>query len=153
MKKLLVSAIFLSITYSQAGMFDQLTDIVSKETSKTVSENNLMTSITKNIDITPTQATSGVATILQYAKTQMPNTDYETVLKEVPALSNLNSSSLTDSLLGSITSLESVQTAFKTLGLDPSLISQFVPLIIDYAKSVGGVDSSSILTNALKGLV
>ncbi len=153
MKKLLLSAIFLSITYSQAGMFDQLTDIVSKQTSKTVSENDLVGSISKNIGITPTQATGGLATILQYAKTQIPTSDYTSLIKDVPALNNLNTSSLTDSLLASITSSESVKTAFSTLGLDPALISQFVPLIVDYAKSVGGTESSSILTGALKGLL
>lgn len=152
-KKFLAMTIFLSITYSQAGMFDQLTDIVSKQTTKTVGENELVSLITKNLDITPTQATSGLATILQYAKTQMPSTDYTSLIKDVPALNNLNTSSLTDSLLGSITSLESVQTAFKTFGLDPSLIAQFTPLIIDYAKNIGGTNSSSILSEALKGLL
>jgi len=156
MKKFLLSAIFLTITYSQAGMFDQLTNLISSETTKSETvkeENGLISSITKNIGLTPTQATSGTATILQYAKNQVSDTDYTSLLKNVPALGNLGSSSLTDNLLGSVSSLESVQTAFKTLGIDPSLISQFVPLIIEYAKSVGGVDSQDILTGALKGLL
>jgi hypothetical protein len=153
MKKFLLLGIFLSITYLQAGMFDQLTDIVSKQTSKSQSENDLISSITKNIGITPTQATAGTATIMQYAKSQISDTDYTSLLKDVPALSNLNTSSLTDSLLGSVTSLESVQTAFKTLGIDPSLVNQFVPLIIDYAKNIGEGDSKDLLSGALKGLI
>ena len=155
MKKTLLTVIFLSITYLQAGMFDQVSSIVSKQISQptTQSQNDLISSITKNIGITPTQATGGLATILQYAKTQTSATDYTSLLKDVPALDNLNTSSLTDSLLGSVTSLESVQTAFKTLGIEPSLVAQFVPIIIEYAKNIGGVDSSTILSTALQGLL
>lgn len=153
MKKVLLSTVFFVMTLSHAGMFDQVTNMVSSELSKTTSENDLISSITKNMNITPTQATSGTATILQYAKNQISDTDYTGLLKDVPALGNLNTSSLTDGLLKKISSAESVQTAFKTLGMDSSMISQFVPLIIEYAKKVGGVDSSTLLTSVLKGLL
>ncbi|RXJ81234.1 hypothetical protein CRU95_08475 [Arcobacter sp. F2176] len=83
----------------------------------------------------------------------MSDTDYTSLLKDVPALGNLNTSSLTDSLLNKISSAESVQTAFKTLGMDSNMVSKFVPLIIEYVQKVGGVDSSTLLTSALKGLL
>ena len=152
MNKILLSIMFLLVTFSHAGMFDQVKNMISNELSKT-SENDLISSISKNMNITPTQATTGTATILQYAKNQISDTDYTNLLKDVPALGNLNTSSLTDSLLNKISSAESVQTAFKTLGMDSNMVSQFVPLIIEYVQKVGGVDSSTLLTSALKGLL
>ncbi|WP_419767141.1 DUF2780 domain-containing protein [Arcobacter sp.] len=152
MNKILLSIMFLLVTFSHAGMFDQVKNMISNELSKT-SENDLISSISKNMNITPTQATTGTATILQYAKNQISDTDYTGLLKDVPALGNLNTSSLTDSLLNKISSAESVQTAFKTLGMDSNMVSKFVPLIIEYVQKVGGVDSSTLLTSALKGLL
>ena len=153
MNKILLSIMFLLITFSHAGMFDQVKNMVSSELSKTTSENDLISSITKNMNITPTQAIGGTSTILQYAKNQISDTDYTSLLKDVPAFGNLNTSSLTDSLLKKITTSESVKAAFSTLGMDPSMVGQFVPLIMDYAKKVGGVDSSTLIASALKGLL
>ncbi|RXJ81235.1 hypothetical protein [Arcobacter sp. F2176] len=63
MNKILLSIMFLLVTFSHAGMFDQVKNMISNELSKT-SENDLISSISKNMNITPTQATTGTATIL-----------------------------------------------------------------------------------------
>jgi hypothetical protein len=153
MKRFLLALSFLSITYCQAGMFDQVTSIVSKQLTDTKSDSDFISSITKNINITPTQATSGTAAILEYAKNQVSSKDYTSLIKDIPALGNLNTSSLTESLLNKITTAQSVQTAFKTIGLEPSMIKQFVPLILEYTKKIGSQNSSELLSGALKGLL
>ena len=53
------------------------------------------------------------------------------------------------SLLGNIESLSAVQSTFDKLGLDPSMISQFAPVIMGY---LGDQGASEGLLKSLSGL-
>lgn len=152
----ILTAVTLTITLSQAGMFDSVVNSIPNEvipTTTSKQSGGLLSSITDSLGVTPTQASGGTATLLQYAKTQTSQSDYSTLTKSVPELNSIGSDSMLGSLTDSISSADTVNASFKSLGLDASMVQQFIPLIQGFIGKTGGAESESIITKALSGLM
>lgn len=152
-----LTTISLTMALSQAGMFDSVMDSTPNEliqtTSTSTQSNGLLSSITDSLGVTPTQASGGTAALLQYAKTQTSQNDYATLTNSVPELGSIGSGSMLSSLTDSVSSVDTVNASFKSLGLDASMVQQFIPLIQSFVGSTGGAESESIITKALSGLM
>jgi len=153
-----VISIFLISTLSHAGMFDSIMGNIPSSTTKTVAptatkSSGLLSSLTDSLGVTPTQASGGTAAIMQYAKSQTSTSDYSTLTSSVPGLDNIGSSSMLGALSGSINSASAVNSAFKALGMDASMVQQFIPVITKYIGGSGGTASESIITKALSALM
>jgi hypothetical protein len=126
--------------------------------SDTTANTNMMSQglldlISSQLDVSPTQAAGGVGALMGLANNSLP-TEYSQQLNSL--LPGLNSSSaggnsLTSSLLGSVKDMDSVKTAFSALGMDPSMVNQFIPLITGYlGDSSGSPGLMSALSSAWK---
>ncbi len=159
MKK--ISIVLLLVTsFLYGGFFDSVKEYLPKEDTTTTTQssdiNSLLNSITGTTDLTTTQATGTVATLMQYAKSNMTDSEYTTVTKDVPVLNSLGNSS-TSSMLSSLTnsamSSDMVINSLKTMGVEPSLVQTIIPILVNYAKQYGSDESSSILSKSLSGLL
>ena len=120
------------------------------------------------------QAKGGAGAILGQAKERMSSGDFSTLTSKVPGLEGLISEAPSGSgggggggIMGAVSgmasglggggsgggglgSLASLGGAFSSLGMDPSKISQFVPLILSFVQDKGGNDARNMLEGALK---
>jgi hypothetical protein len=165
MKKISI-AILLSTSFLYGGFFDSIKEFLPQEntSSKTTNTtntnssttNSLLNSITSSTDLTTTQATGTVGTLMQYAKSNMTESEYSTVTKDVPVLNSLGnsaSSSMLSSLTNSAMSSDMVTSTLKTMGVDPAIVQTVIPIIVNYAKQYGSEESGSILSKSLSGLL
>jgi hypothetical protein len=124
----------------------------------------LVGALTKQLSITPAQATGGAGALFSLAKSRLNPADFGKVaavvpgmgdlLKAAPAVSKKSAlgglSSLEGALPGGLGGLASVAGSFKKLGLSPELAAQFVPILTKFVESKGGAGIASILAGALK---
>ncbi|SNX49947.1 hypothetical protein VTH8203_03595 [Vibrio thalassae] len=95
--------------------------------------------------MSPQQATTGAGALLSFAQTQLSSRQKSELNSLIPGLSTLTGSGL----LSSVENMESVKNAFASVGLDPALISQFAPVILNYLGTQG---ASSGLMSSLSSL-
>jgi len=115
------------------------------QTTPNVQNNSLISSLSSSLGVTPTQAIGGTAVLLNSAKSKMQPTQYSELTKATPGLNDILKSDVTTSLLGSATP----QSQFQSLGMDSSMIKQFAPIILEYAKGYVSPGIASALSAAL----
>ncbi|MFA0441534.1 hypothetical protein BCU70_11550 [Vibrio sp. 10N.286.49.C2] len=98
-----------------------------------------------NLSITPEQATTGAGALLSLAQNSLGSGQASELSSLIPGMSSLSSSGL----LTSVENMESVKNIFASVGLDPSMISQFAPVVLDYLGTQG---ASSELLGSLTSL-
>ena len=112
-------------------------------TNTNMMSQGLLDLISSQLDVSPTQAAGGVGALMGLANYSLP-TEYSQQLNSLlPGLksSSAGGNSLSSSLLGSVKDMDSVKTAFSALGMDPSMVDQFVPLIESYLGDSSGTPS------------
>jgi hypothetical protein len=117
----------------------------------------LLNTLGTQLNVTPEQAVGGTGALLGLAKNKLAGNDYSQLSKTVPGLDQLagtsalsslgglggmlggssGSNSVVNSALGNVQSLGDVNTAFKALGMDSGMVSQFVPVILQYLGQQG----------------
>jgi len=157
-KQLFTLGLAVSVTLS-AGMLDQAANLAKSAgvDTKAVSglnlNNELISTLTKQLNVNPKQAVGGTAALLKAAGDKMPKADYDTLLKQVPGLGAITQkSALLNQAAGMAKGGFSVDSAFKALGLKPDMAKQFAPLITDYAKKFAP-QSASVLQQALSAVL
>ena len=128
----------------------------------------LVGKLTKDLSITPKQATGGAGALFGLAKTRLKPDEFGQVAKAVPGMDGLlkaapkpkQKKSGLDSLgsLGSVLpggsgglgGLASVAGSFKSLGLSPDMVGKFVPVLKNFVGSKGGSSVGNLLGGALK---
>ncbi|WP_159656980.1 DUF2780 domain-containing protein [Vibrio atypicus] len=110
-------------TWSQQGAAD--TDLVS--------------AIQNNANVSSEQAIGGVGSLLALAQNSLGSSETSELAGLIPGFDSLQSSGLT----AMIANNETVKSAFSALGMDPSLISTFAPIILNALQSQGA--SSGLL--------
>ncbi|TOD72851.1 DUF2780 domain-containing protein [Vibrio parahaemolyticus] len=125
---------------SKNGLMDMVSQGLNAESSP------LTELLTSQLPVSTEQATGGSSALIALAQSQLSQQDSTELQSLIPGLSNLKGA---QSLLGNIESLSAVQSAFNALGLDPSMISQFAPVILGYLNEQG---ASEGLLKSLSGL-
>ena len=112
----------------------------------------LLDLVGSQLDVTPTQAAGGVGALMGLANNSLPAEYSQQLNSLLPGLetSSTGGNSLTSSLLGSVKDMDSVKTAFSALGMESSMVDQFVPVIEGYLGDNGGSDLVSALSNIWK---
>lgn len=110
----------------------------------------LVDSLVSQVGVSEAQASGGAGALLGYAQQELTSDDWASLAGYLPEAQqlagavDLNSgvAGSVGSLLGSDSgaSMAGVVEAFSGLGLDPSLVSQFAPVILDYLQQQGGGD-------------
>ena len=125
----------------------------------------LVGKLTKELNITPAQATGGAGAIFAFAKSQLHPADFSQVAGTVPGINGFlkaapsagareGSSALGPSGAtgaGGVEALTSLTNSFSSLGLSPAMIFKFVPVIENYIKSKGGATKGGVDVGSLFG--
>ncbi|ELB2119973.1 DUF2780 domain-containing protein [Vibrio parahaemolyticus] len=154
MRKTLLTLALLSVNIGSAHAFldtvvdksskNGLMDMVSQDLN---AESSPLTELlTSQLPVSTEQAAGGSSALIALAQSQLSQQNSTELQSLIPGLSNLKGA---QSLLGNIESLSAVQSAFNALGLDPSMISQFAPVILGYLNEQG---ASEGLLKSLSGL-
>ncbi|TOG26909.1 hypothetical protein CGJ07_05535 [Vibrio parahaemolyticus] len=125
---------------SKNGLMDMVSQGLNAESSP------LTELLTSQLPVSTEQAAGGSSALIALAQSQLSQQNSTELQSLIPGLSNLKSA---QSLLGNIESLSAVQSAFNAQGLDPSMISQFAPVILGYLNEQG---ASEGLLKSLSGL-
>lgn len=152
-----LTASFNAQAFNLGGLFggEEETSSAAKEAtgSATAPQTNMLSQglldlVSSQLDVTPTQAAGGVGALMGYASNALPSEYSQQLNSLLPGLDNSgDSSGLTSSLLGSVKDMDSVKTAFSALGMDSSMVDQFIPLIEGYLGDNGGSDLVGALSN------
>lgn len=132
----------------------------------TAQANDLVNMLTSQLGVSEEQASGGASSILDYASGEMGADDFDIVSQSMPDLGSLvggssggGSSSLLESgssLLGAsggdMGGMADIASSFSDLGMSPDMVSQFVPQILEYAKTNGSEQAMKLLQGALTGL-
>ena len=121
----------------------------------------LVGKLTKELKVTPEQATGGAGALFGLAKSRLKPEEFSQVSKAVPGMDGFLKAapkqssgsplgSLSSSLPGEAGGLASVAGSFKSLGLSPNMVSKFVPVLTQFVQSKGGAKAGSLLAGALK---
>lgn len=120
----------------------------------------LVGKLTKQLNITPEQATGGAGAIFGLAKSRLNAADFSKLaasvpgmngfLKAAPASKGTPLDSLGSIAHGGTGGLASLAGSFKSLGLSPSMAGKFVPVLENYIKSKGGSSVANLFAGALK---
>lgn len=124
----------------------------------------LVGDLSKQLSVTPAQATGGAGTLFNLAKSRLSPTNFSKISSVVPGMSGLlkaapaasssmggvSLSSLSGALPGSASGLASAATSFQKLGLSPDMVGKFVPVLTQFVQAKGGSTVASLLSGALK---
>ncbi len=118
----------------------------------------LVSQLTKGLSITPTQASGGAGALFGLAKSRMSAAEFTKVAAAVPGMDGLlkaapqvsGLSGLQSYLPGGMSGLAPVAASFQKLGLTPDMAGKFVPVLIKYVQSKGGLSTSALLAKALQ---
>jgi hypothetical protein len=113
----------------------------------------LISALTSQLGVTQEQATGGAGSIVAYARDQLSGDDFGALAKAVPGLGALADSAPEGSTAGGLLSGAVSQLGgtamladqFTGLGLDPSYVQQYLPIVLDYVEQTGGEAAKNIL--------
>ena len=161
MKIVLVSVIvFIGATVAQAQI--PIPTQIAKSPNP-----ELVKMLTKGLKISPDQAIGGAGALFGMAKTKLSPADFTKVANVVPGMDGLlgaapkqaaggatdmlgSLGSLGSALPGNIGGIAQMAGMFKSLGLSPSQIAKFVPIMSKYVQTKGGADVAGLLSGVLK---
>lgn len=121
--------------------------------------------LTQNLGIEENQAKGGAGLIFELAKQKLDDGEFSQVAGAIPGVSELiNAAPQPGSGLagaigglagalgggGNIANLAALAGGFTQLGLNPAMVSQFVPVILSFAQNQGGDRIKNILAEVLK---
>lgn len=153
-------AALLCVMVMAAGALAQSTSTVAS----VAKSSGLVSQLSKELSITPTQAKGGAGSLFALAKTRLSEDEFSKVSSVVPGMSRLLSAApavekpsglagLESSLPGNMGEMGRVAEAaeaFHKLGLSPDMAVKFVPVMTKYVESRGGSGTAALLEKALK---
>lgn len=145
---------------------------VAEESSTSAGAMDLVGMLTSKLGVTETQAAGGAGSLFAMAKGLLSESDYGQVAAAIPGIGDLikaapavseSTAEKSDQMAGLTQGLGSLTKAvdsagkyaavydqFQQLGLNTDMVSQFVPVILDFAKSSGGETVANILKSVLQ---
>lgn len=109
---------------------------------------SLITSLTQSLNVSSTQATGGVGSMLSYAKQALPTAQSTELTSLIPGMDAVTSS-ISQFKNSSATDMVGVGSIFSQLGMDASMTAQFAPIILKYLTGQG---ASTELISSLTSL-
>lgn len=121
----------------------------------------LVSILIQQLGITPVQAMGGAGSIFSVAQQSMTPSNFGIVSKAVPGMETLlaaapaaNSTSLmggaANALGGSsLGNMAALASSFQSLGMDSSMMGQFIPVVMQYVQGQGGSTAMSLMQSAI----
>ncbi|GAC31553.1 DUF2780 domain-containing protein [Paraglaciecola polaris] len=139
---------------------------VASSTSESFDVSSLVSMVSDNLGVSETQSQGGLASIFDYAKSNLSGTDYTQLAGSLPGLDSLlayapdiatDSSSKSSGMSGllskaseyssSLSAINELKQQFEALGLDTDMISSFVSQISTYISD--DEDTQALLQSGL----
>ncbi|EGU44169.1 hypothetical protein VII00023_01295 [Vibrio ichthyoenteri ATCC 700023] len=136
-------AVLLFTTTANASSFldsatsKDATDLISNVSEKyeTAGHSLPMTDLlTQKLNVSPEQALTGTNALFSLAENQLSSGDLSELESLIPWSSSIPDA---QSLLGNVENMDAVKSVFEKAGLDPSMINQFVPVVLGYLGDSG----------------
>jgi hypothetical protein len=150
MRSLTLAALLLLACNASAFDFGSLIQTVTPAAQSaapavdaSLTSNPLIKNLTATLGVTPTQAIGGTAAILNDTKSKMNPADFTALTKQVP-----QAGTLLNAAPAGMLGLGSVGSQFSFLGMDPSMITKFSPLVLEYLQSGATPGMDKILSAA-----
>jgi hypothetical protein len=152
----------LSIGWLAVSILITQTGLAQKSPAKAATASpELVGQLTKQLSVTPAQATGGAGALFSLAKSRLSPADFSKVATAVPGMSSFlkaapaagdtsELSSLASSLPGGMGNLASTASAFQKLGLSPDMVGKFAPILTNFVQSKGGAGVASLLSGAIQ---
>jgi hypothetical protein len=123
--------------------------------------------LVQQLGVSPQQATGGAGSIFSLAQQTMSPNNFGQVSNAVPGMSQLLSAapSMTGyggglmgsaanalgggSSLGNMAKMAMLANSFQNLGLNSGMVSRFIPVILQYVQTQGGVSTMGLLQSAI----
>jgi hypothetical protein len=111
---------------------------------------DITTLLTKQLGVTDAQAGGGVGAMLKLAQEKLSAGEFDQIAKAIPGADKYLANA--KQLLGgaNIGNKAGLQGAFSKLGMSPSMVDQFIPLVTQFVGQTGGEQAKSLLAGALK---
>jgi hypothetical protein len=114
--------------------------------------------LTKDLNVTPKQATGGAGALFNVAKSRLKPDQFSQIAAAVPGMDGLLKAApstggltgMTGGLPGAAAGLAPAAAAFQKLGLSPEMVGKFVPVLTQFVGAKGGSNVASLLAGALK---
>ena len=129
--------------------------------SVSASSDALIGALTSSLGVTEGQAKGGAGSMFGYAKNEMSPTDFSSLSSSVPGIDGLISaapkgnvgggssgSSLLSGAMNQLGGTALLASQFTELGLDPSDVQKFLPVVLDYVETTGGDAAMKLLQSA-----
>lgn len=126
----------------------------------------LVGQLTQQLGVTKAQATGGAGAIFGLAKTKLSPENFNKLAAAVPGMNGFlkaapaagQAGQAGSSPIGSLGSmvpgkaggLASLAGSFNSLGMSPSMVSKFAPVVQNYVGAKGGASTASLLSGVLK---
>lgn len=134
-------------TTSSLGSIANMASSLSTSSVNTQSNSPVVEALTSQLDVSSAQATAGSGALLALASSQLSSDNSSELSSLIPGLSGLESS--VPGLSSMASSMGSVTQVFEGLGMDASMVTQYVPVLMQYLSSQG---ASSGLMSSLGSL-
>ncbi|MGR8981518.1 MAG: DUF2780 domain-containing protein [Gammaproteobacteria bacterium] len=113
------------------------------------------------LGVTPQQALGGAGAIFQAAKANMAPQAFSSLSQSVPGISDMlaaapqvsqplsGAASVLGGASGTFNTMTSLASSFQQLNLSPSMVNQFIPVVVDYVRNASGQVTANLLQSAL----
>ncbi|PMH42566.1 hypothetical protein BCU68_14095 [Vibrio sp. 10N.286.49.B3] len=148
----LITLLASQSSYAFFGLFgsddeEESTPDVSQLMTSVMGESEaspLSSLLTDQLSVSTEQATGGVGALLSLASSSLSGSESSELSSLIPGMDSLTGGSA-GGLMSMISSMDTVNQTFETLGLDSSMVSQFAPVILSYLTEQGA--SSGLLSS------
>ena len=120
---------------------------------------DLVSMLVDSLGVTKGQAKGGAGALFQNAKENLSGDDFQKVSDAVPQMDSYLAAAPEKSSgggafgqlssmaggVGKLGSLASLTDSFKQLGLDSSMVSKFIPVVLEFVQSKGGTSVAGLL--------
>ena len=155
----LLSATSPASAASFGGLADAAASALGGATETPSVSSGLVSALTSQLGVTPTQATVGAGAMLGQAMNAMAPDDWSQVAGAIPGADALISAapspavmglaSSAAGLLGGNSAMAALAPAFESVGLDAAMVSQFAPVILSFVQAQAGPQTSALLSAVL----
>ncbi|WP_064601717.1 DUF2780 domain-containing protein [Photobacterium sp. J15] len=133
----LLSCLIFSTTSSAFSLSDLFGGGDDKKAEATTTASNPLTEALSNqLGVTPEQAAGGAGALLSLASSQLSGDQAAELSKMIPGADAL-SAAIPPGMNALLTNMDTINQVFSALGMDASMVSHFIPVVMQFLGSQG----------------
>ncbi|MCW8331849.1 DUF2780 domain-containing protein [Photobacterium sp. SDRW27] len=136
---LCLATLLSSFVFSATSSAFSLSDLFGsddKEEATATAANPLTNILSSQLGVTSEQAAGGAGALLSLASSQLSGDQATELSKMIPGADAL-SGAIPAGLGGMLTNMDTINQVFSALGMDASMVSQFIPIVMQFLGDQG----------------